>query len=272
MLGSTWYECGRPLIMGILNTSPDSFYPGSRIAGVDRAVGHALDMAEKGADIIDIGGVSTRPGSHGISEEEEMERVVPVVEAVVPRVTVPVSVDTCRSSVARKCLELGASIVNDVSALGLDSGMAETVRMSGASVVLMHMRGAPATMQDNPLYGDVVEEILAFLRERVQFAVERGIPQEKIVVDPGIGFGKTLEHNLAILRNIARFHETGCPVLVGASRKGMIGAITGAPVEDRAWGTAAVTAHCVLNGVEIHRVHDVREMRQVCDVAAALKG
>jgi dihydropteroate synthase len=162
-------------------------------------------------------------------------------------------------------------MINDISALRFDPRMMEVVRSRGCSVVLMHMQGSPRDMQASPRYENVVEEILAFLKERVSFAVGKGIPREKIIVDPGIGFGKTLEHNLAILGNIDRFHETGCPVLVGASRKGMIGKITGAPVGERAWGTAAVTAWCVLRGVEIQRVHDVKAMRQVCAVAKMLR-
>jgi dihydropteroate synthase len=271
-LGETLYNGSHPLIMGILNITPDSFYPGSRYPDTGKAIEKALEIVEQGADIIDIGGESSRPGSEQITVEEELARVIPVTEAFSSKSAVPVSIDTCRSVVARCAVEKGACIVNDISALRFDSDMADVISSSGASVILMHMQGAPKTMQDNPQYENVVEDILAFLKERIRFAVSCGIPKERIIVDPGIGFGKNLEHNLAILRDVDRFHETGCAVLVGASRKGMIGKITGAPVEDRLWGTAAIVAHCVIKGVEIHRVHDVGSMRQVCDVAAAIRG
>lgn len=271
-LGVTLHDGIRPLIMGILNITPDSFYPGSRYPDTGKAVEKALEMVELGADIIDIGGESSRPGTEQITVEVELARVMPVIEGIASKSTVPVSVDTCRSIVARCAIENGACIVNDISALRFDPDMADVISSSGASVILMHMQGAPKTMQNDPQYENVVDDILAFLKERVRFAVSCGIPKERIIVDPGIGFGKNLEHNLAILRDVDRFHETGCAVLIGASRKSMIGKITGAPVEDRLWGTAAIIAHCVINGVEIHRVHDVDSMRQVCDVAAAIRG
>lgn len=271
-LGSELYDGTRPLIMGILNITPDSFYPGSRFVDPERAAAVARDMVEAGADIIDIGGESTRPGAEQVTVDEEIARILPIIEALGPDFAVPVSIDTYRAEVASRAVEAGATIVNDISALRFDSGMAEVVESTGSTVVLMHMQGTPRTMQKDPHYDDVVVEILAFLSERVDYAVSRGIDRERIIVDPGIGFGKKLEHNLALLRNIDRFHETGCAVLVGASRKSMIGMITGSAVEDRAWGTAAITAHCVIGGAEIHRVHDVGPMRQVCDVATAIRG
>lgn len=271
-IGRRVYDGRRSLLMGIVNVTPDSFSDGGRWFDSGRAVEHALKLVADGADILDIGGESTRPGSEPVALDEELARVIPVIEAVAPQVCVPISVDTCKAEVAVRSLAAGAVIVNDISALRFDPRMTDVVRESGCSVVLMHMRGTPRNMQDSPVYGDVVEEILAFLRERVSFAVHAGIPRERIIVDPGIGFGKTLEHNLAILRNVSRFHETGCPVLVGASRKGMIGKITGAPVEHRDWGTAAVTAWCALAGVEIQRVHEVGAMREVRDVVFALNG
>ena len=271
-LGETLYNGSRPLIMGILNITPDSFYPGSRYPDADVAVEKALEMVGQGADIIDIGGESSRPGAEQITAEEESARVMPVIRALTSKSSVPVSIDTGRAAVARQAVEKGACIVNDISALRLDPDLADVVSSTNVSVVLMHMQGTPETMQSDPHYDNVVDDILAFLNERVRYAVSHGIPEERIIVDPGIGFGKSLDHNLTILRNIGRFHETGCAVLVGASRKSMIGKITGAPVEDRLWGTAAITAHCVLSGVEIHRVHDVASMRQVCDVAAAIRG
>ncbi len=271
-LGATLHDGIRPLIMGILNITPDSFYPGSRYPDAGKAVEKALEMVEQGADIIDIGGESSRPSAEQIAAEEELARVVPVIEALSSKITAPLSIDTCRSIVARCAIEKGACIVNDISALRFDSDMADVIGSSGASVILMHMQGAPKTMQNDPQYENVVDDILAFLKERIRFAVSCGIPKERIIVDPGIGFGKNLEHNLAILRDVDRFHETGCAVLIGASRKSMIGKITSAPVEDRLWGTAAIIAHCVIKSVEIHRVHDVGSMRQVCDVAAAIRG
>ena len=257
--------------MGILNITPDSFYDGGRYIDSEKAVEHALKMVEEGADFIDIGGESSRPGSEPVSEEEEISRVIPVVEALAQKIPVPISVDTYKANVALRVAGAGAGIINDVSALRFDPGMADVIKETGCSVILMHMLGKPQTMQDAPRYENVVEDILAFLKERVTFAAGQGIPEDRIIVDPGIGFGKTLEHNLLILKDIARFHETGCPVMIGVSRKSMIGRITGAPVEERLWGTAAVTAFGVFNGIEIHRVHDVKAMRQVCDVAAAIQ-
>ena len=270
-IGDRIYDSDRPLVMGVLNITPDSFYDGGRYADGKRAVEHALRMVDEGADIIDIGGESSRPGAEPVDEDEEIARIIPVVEALAGNVDVPLSVDTYKARVAKRALETGTDIINDISALRFDSDMAEVISDSRCTVVLMHMLGTPRTMQKSPHYDDVVGEILAFLRERVAFAVEHGVLNENIIVDPGIGFGKTLEHNLEILGNIARFRETGCPVLVGASRKSVIGGITGAGAEDRLWGTAAIAAHCVMQGVLIHRVHDVREIRQVCDVAAAIR-
>jgi len=258
--------------MGVLNITPDSFYPGSRFPDRDRAVGKALEMVEDGADMIDIGGESSRPDAVQITEDEELARVIPIIERLKPKIAVPISIDTYRARVAARALEAGAAMVNDISALRFDRDMAEIIASKGASVVLMHMQGNPRTMQKNPHYEHVVEEVLDFLKDRTGFAVSQGIPKERILVDPGIGFGKTLEHNCAILKQVSRFHETGCAVLIGASRKSMIHAITGAPVEERIWGTAAIVAHCVFNGIEVHRVHDVGAMRQVCDVAAAIRG
>ena len=271
IIGNRTYNSSSPLLMGILNITPDSFYDGGRYIDSEKAVEHALKMVEEGADFIDIGGESSRPGAEPVSEEEEISRVIPVVEALAQKIPVPVSVDTYKANVALRAAGAGAGIINDVSALRFDPGMADVIKETGCSVILMHMLGKPQTMQEAPCYENVVEDILAFLKERVTFAAGQGIPEDKIIVDPGIGFGKTLEHNLLILKDIARFHETGCPVMIGASRKSMIMGITGAPVEERLWGTAAVTAFGVFNGIEIHRVHDVKAMRQVCDVAAAIQ-
>ncbi len=261
----------KPLIMGILNVTPDSFSESGLYETAEDAQAHALAMIGDGADIIDIGGESSRPGAEPVSEQEELGRVMPVIEALAGNVTVPLSIDTIKAGVAREALKAGVSIVNDISALRLDPEMVGTVRDYGAQVVLMHMQGTPRTMQKNPTYQNVVEDVFSFLEERIAFAGNHGIPREKIIVDPGIGFGKTLEHNLSLLKHVSRFHDLGCPVLVGASRKGMIGLVTGMPVGSRQFGTAAIVAHCVRERVQIHRVHDVRGMRQVCDMAAAIR-
>lgn len=271
IIGNRTFNGNRPLIMGILNITPDSFYDGGYYNNLESAVVHALEMVAEGADIIDIGGESSRPGAKQVTVDEEIARIVPVIEILMNRASVPVSVDTCKAMVASRAVEAGACIVNDITALRFDPDMVRVIRESGCSVVLMHMLGDPQTMQADPHYENAFDEILAFLKERVAFAVDNGISKDKIIVDPGIGFGKTLEHNLQILRNIRRFHETGCSVLMGVSRKSMIGKITGAPVEERLWGTAAITAYGVMEGIEIHRVHDVKAMRQVCDVASALR-
>jgi len=257
--------------MGILNVTPDSFSDGGRFDDPRKAIDHGLRLVDEGADFLDIGGESSRPGSEAVSADEELARVIPVVEALAGKVLVPISVDTTKAFVAGKAVEAGATIVNDITALRGDPDMAGVVRDTGCSVVLMHMLGTPKTMQTNPRYDEVVEDVLAFLTERVGFAVGEGIPKERIVVDPGIGFGKTLDHNLSLIRHIDRFHATGCAVMIGASRKSMIGVLTGAPVDDRVWGTAGVTAWAASQGVDIHRVHDVRAMRDVCAVVDAIR-
>ncbi len=262
----------KPVIIGILNVTPDSFFDGGKYFKKEIAVEHALEMADNGADIIDVGGESSRPDAEPVSEKDELERILPVVEAIAPELSIPVSIDTYKAGVAKRALAAGAEIVNDISALRFDSSMADTIKNSGSYVILMHMLGSPCTMQKNPHYENVVDEILLFLRKRIEYAVEHRIQKNRIIIDPGIGFGKTLEHNLEILRNINRFNELGYPVLIGASHKSMIGNITGASHDERIWGTASIVAHCVMNGVAIHRVHDVKSMRQVCDIAAAIKG
>jgi len=262
----------KTLIMGILNITPDSFYDGGRYFKKELAIERALEMADDGADIIDIGGESSRPGAEPVSEKEELARVLPVIEVIAPKISIPISIDTCKADVAKRALDAGAEIVNDISALRFDESMADTIKDYGSYVVLMHMIGNPRTMQKNPYYKNVVDNIISFLRKRIDFAVDHGIPKNRIIIDPGIGFGKTLKHNLAILRNLERFNELGYPVLIGASNKSMIGRITGASGEERIWGTAAIVAYCVINGIAIQRVHDVKAMKQVCNVAAAIKG
>ncbi len=262
----------KPLIMGIVNVTPDSFFDGGKYFNKKLAVEHAIEMAENGADIIDIGGESSRPGAEPVSDEEELSRVLPVIEKVASKISVTISIDTCKSVVAKRALNAGAEIVNDISAMRLDESMADIIKEANSYVVLMHMLGNPRTMQKAPYYKNVVEDIISFLKSRVQFAIDHGIQKNRIIIDPGIGFGKTLEHNLTILRNLDSLNELGYPVLIGASNKSMIGKITGAEGKERIWGTSAIVAHCVIKGVKIHRVHDVKAMRQVCDVASAIKG
>ncbi|MFC1512149.1 dihydropteroate synthase [Candidatus Latescibacterota bacterium] len=266
-----FFSSTRPLVMGIINVTPDSFSDGGLFTTADDAVACALKMVEDGADIIDIGGESTRPDAMPVGEEEELKRVMPVIDQLARSVTVPLSIDTTKARVAREALDAGASIVNDVSALRFDAAMAKLVAQNGAFVILMHMQGTPGTMQKKPSYRNVVEEVFSFLDERIRSAESFGIPKDRIVIDPGIGFGKTVEHNLSLLKHIARFHDLGCPMMVGVSRKSLIGAVTGMPVNARLFGTASIVAHCVMEGIQVHRVHDVREMRQVCDMAVAIR-
>ncbi|MDD5487431.1 MAG: dihydropteroate synthase [Candidatus Omnitrophica bacterium] len=262
----------RTCIMGILNVTPDSFSDGGKYLNKDRAVAKALEMSEAGADIIDIGGESTRPGAEPVSAEEEIGRVLPVINALKGIVKTPMSIDTYKSSVAKKALEAGVELVNDITALTGDPEMGAVVAEYGASVVLMHMKGTPVTMQDGPKYRNVIEEVYDFLKSAVDRAVEAGIPANKIIVDPGIGFGKTLEHNLAIIKALARFKELDKPILIGLSRKSFIGSITGKGPDSREFGTAGASAVAVLNGADILRVHDIGQIKEVCLVVDAIKG
>ena len=274
--------------MGVLNVTPDSFSDGGKFVDVDRAVKHAREMARAGADIIDIGGESTRPGASPVSVDEELRRVVPVVErlsvergasgAPGGRALPLISVDTTKAMVAERALAAGARIVNDVSALRFDPRMVEVVRDAGAGLVLMHMQGAPPTMQQAPHYDDVVAEVRTFLAERVAFAEARGVKKSQIAVDPGIGFGKTVEQNLQLLARLGELTALGCPVLVGTSRKSFIGKVLAPPgagpareTDERLWGTAATVAWAVAQGARIVRVHDVAEMAHVVRMVEAVK-
>ncbi|MBM4354517.1 MAG: dihydropteroate synthase [Deltaproteobacteria bacterium] len=256
--------------MGVVNVTPDSFSDGGSFASTDAAVARALELAELGADVIDIGGESTRPGSQGVALEEELSRVIPVVERVVREVSVPVSVDTHKAEVARRAVDVGAAIVNDVTALRGDPQMARTVARAKVPIVLMHALWPPATMQEQPAYVDVVEDVAWFLEERARFAMGFGIERDRIVVDPGIGFGKTLEHNLALLRDLPRLAALGYPLLVGPSRKSFLGMLLDRPVDQRLAGTAGAVALCAALGAHLVRVHDVREMRDVVRVVDAV--
>ncbi len=263
----------RTAVMGILNVTPDSFSDGGRHADVESAVARGVEMAGQGASIVDVGGESTRPGAAPVSAAEELERVAPVIRELRRRIDVPISIDTYKEEVARGALAAGADMVNDVSALRFDSAMAGLVAREGVPVVLMHMKGRPRTMQIAPRYRDVVGEVAAFLRERVAFAVGSGVAAERIVVDPGIGFGKDLDHNLALLRNLGALASLGRPVLVGLSRKAFLGRLqeTGGS-ESRLEGSLAGAVAVVLAGAHMVRVHDVLETCRAVRVADAIRG
>ena len=260
----------RPRLMGVLNITPDSFSDGGRIEGPDAALDRARAMVARRTDFLDVGGESTRPGAREISVAEECARVVPVIKAI-RDLGPPVSIDTRKSGVAAAAIEVGARIVNDVSALGFDPDMGGVVAQSGAPVILMHAQGAPATMQDNPRYGDVLLDVYDGLAGAIQRAEAVGIARDRIAIDPGIGFGKTQDHNLTLLRGISIFHDLGCPIVLGASRKRFIGTLTGVERADqRVTGSVAVTQAAIMQGVQIHRVHDIDAMRQALDMVAAL--
>jgi dihydropteroate synthase len=259
------------VVMGVLNVTPDSFSDGGQFFDAERAVERGLRMAADGAVIIDVGGESTRPGSASVSADEQIERVVPVIKALCKKIDVPISIDTYKLEVAKAALEAGAGMINDITALS-DERMAELAAKHDVPVVLMHMQGTPATMQTEPKYEDVVGEVLQFLLERAKRAEDFGIPKEKIFIDPGIGFGKTLEHNLLLLKDINKFVAADYRVLVGTSRKSFIGKLTGREKpSDRIFGTAATVALCAAAGVSIVRVHDVAEMVDVVKVVNAIE-
>jgi len=255
------------IVMGILNVTPDSFSDGGQFLDTDEAIEHSLKMAADGAAIIDVGPESTRPSAEPVSVDKQIRRVIPVIEALCKRIKVLISIDTNRSEVAKAALEAGAAMINDIAALS-DERMGELAAEQQVPVVLMHMQGTPATMQIEPKYDDVVGEVLDFLVSRAKRAEQFGIPKERIFIDPGIGFGKTLEHNLELLRNIDKLVATGYRVLVGTSRKSFIGKITNREnPADRIFGTAASVALCIATGASIVRVHDVAEMVDVAKVA-----
>jgi dihydropteroate synthase len=260
----------RTHLMGILNVTPDSFSDGGKYLDSQRAVAHAMRMAEEGADIIDVGGESSRPGSLPVSTEEELRRVLPVVEGLAGKIDLPISIDTYKSEVAERALQAGAVMINDISACRMDQRMVEVAAKYQCPVVLMHMKGTPRDMQLNPYYDSVVEEIYQFFLERVEYLGHMGILRENMIIDPGIGFGKTVEHNLTILRNLSSFRSLGLPILIGTSRKFFIGAVLSAGVEERLEGTAATVALAISQGADIVRVHDVREMKKVAVITDAI--
>lgn len=261
----------RTVVMGILNITPDSFFDGGRHFDAGRAIAAGLAMAEAGADIIDIGGESSRPGAEPVSQADELARVIPVIQGLRRQCALPISIDSYKAPVARAALDAGADIVNDISALGFDATMAPLVAREQVPVVLMHMRGTPRTMQADPQYADVVREVRDFLAERLYDAMDGGIDADSIVLDPGIGFGKTVEHNIQLLRGLSILGALGQPLLVGVSRKTFIGKILGLDPDQRLEGSLAAAVAAVLGGANIIRVHDVAETRRAVRVADALR-
>ncbi|HIB54863.1 MAG TPA: dihydropteroate synthase [Nitrospirales bacterium] len=261
----------RGLVMGILNVTPDSFSDGGQHLSTAAAVARAIELEEEGADVIDIGGESTRPGVVPTSLEEECRRVLPVIEQVAKRTSLPLSIDTSKAEVAKRALGAGVSIINDVTALRGDPEMASVVAQSGAGIILMHMQGTPRDMQDSPLYLSLLNEVGEFFRVQIALAHEAGIHRDQILLDPGIGFGKTLAHNLTLLHHLKDFLDLGHPLVIGPSRKSFLGQILQRPVDQRLMGTAAAVAIAIIHGATIVRVHDVAEMVQVVRVAQAIR-
>jgi len=261
-----------PRLMGVVNVTPDSFSDGGLFLDPERAIAHGHELAAAGADLLDVGGESTRPGAEAVTAEAELERVAPVVEALAgdggPGIAV--SIDTSKAGVAEAALGVGAAIVNDVTALRSDPDLAGVCARSGCTVILMHMQGSPRTMQDDPRYDDVVDDVRAFLSERIEAAVDAGIDERQIWIDPGIGFGKTAEHNLELLRRLGELRALGRPIVIGTSRKRFLGALTGREVGERLGGTIASNVLALAAGADVFRVHDVAELRQALDVAAVL--
>jgi dihydropteroate synthase len=262
----------RTLIMGIINLTPDSFSDGGRYATSEMAVDEGLRMVEEGADILDIGGESSRPGSEPVPEEEELRRVIPVIRGLAGKVSVPLSVDTMKAGVAHAALIEGAEIVNDISSMKYDDQMTEVVAKAGAAIILMHMRGMPKTMQSGDLtYHSVQGEVISFLKERIDAALKRGITPEQIMVDPGLGFGKSATDSLLLIKHLREFAILGRPIVVGPSRKSFIGHVTGGGPQERFEGTAAAVTVSIMNGSRVIRVHDVAAMKKVAAMADALR-
>ena len=261
-----------PKIMGIVNVTPDSFSDGGRFATVALALDHASFLVTEGADILDIGGESSRPGAEIVPIEEELGRVIPVIEAVVGSCEIPISVDTIKPEVARAAVEAGALVINDIEGIADKPAMIRVAADTGAAVVVMHMAGNPRTMQFNPSYGDVVAEVYEFLARKVEVIEQAGVPRERIAIDPGIGFGKTFDHNVTLLRNLERFAGLGCAVLIGNSRKGFLGKITGRTIDQRATASVVSSLNAILRGASIVRVHDVGPMADAVKVWSALQG
>jgi len=261
----------RTHVMGILNVTPDSFSDGGRYLEVNKAIKHGLEMARDGADIIDVGGESTRPYSQKLSASEELDRVIPVIEALSKELAIPISIDTYKSAVAEESLKAGASIINDISALRFDPHMASIAAQSGVPLILMHMKGSPQDMQENPVYKDVVSEVLNFLKDAIRHSKEAGISEDMTIVDPGIGFGKTFDNNLELIRGLTRFESLKRPVLLGTSNKAFIGHILGKEAHERDTGTMATIAAGVMNGAHMVRVHNVKEAVETVKMIDAVK-
>jgi len=267
------FELGkRTYIMGVLNRTPDSFSDGGKFMDEEAAFLHALQMAKDGANIIDIGGESTRPGLGSVCLEDELDRTIPIVERITKEIDIPVSIDTSKHEVALRAIRAGASMVNDITGLKGDPKMAEAISGFDVTVCLMHIKGTPKNMQDNPVYGDLMAEIKESLQESIDIAIFAGIDPEKIIVDPGIGFGKTAEHNLAIINRLLELKTLGKPICIGTSRKSFIGNVLRREVNDRIFGTAATCALAIMNGADIIRVHDVKEMADVALMVDAIRG
>lgn len=261
----------RTLVMGVLNVTPDSFSDGGQFFDTERAEEHAMEMERAGADILDIGGESTRPGSSGISAEEEIKRVLPVLEKLRGRLKIPISIDTQKAAVAQAAVDAGAEILNDISGLRSDPALGETVRRRRLPIILMHMRGTPRTMQQEPFARDVMRDVARGLLQAAARARRAGIPKSQIVFDPGIGFGKSFDQNFELLARLPELARLGYPLLVGTSRKAFIGhALGGVPEDQRLWGTAATVTASILAGAHIVRVHDVGEMTQIANIADSL--
>lgn len=260
----------RTHLMGILNVTPDSFSDGGKFFKFEEAVKQGLKLSEEGADIIDIGGESTRPGSEPVTMEEELHRVTPVIEELAKRIGTPISIDTYKSRVAKEALDSGASMINDISGLRFDPEMKKVIAEYGVPVVLMHIQGTPRNMQENPKYDDLIENVKNYLDQSISMAEKTGIGEYKIIIDPGIGFGKTLDDNLKILRNLSEFKSLGKPVMIGVSRKSFIGKILDLPTDERLEGSLASMAVAIMNGANILRVHDVKESKRVAKLVDSI--
>ena len=256
----------RPLIMGVLNVTPDSFSDGGEYIDPEKALDHAYFMAESGADILDVGGESSRPGADSVTAEEEIGRVIPIVKKLAKKTKLPISIDTVKSEVAERAIDAGATILNDISALRSDDKMAEIAAESGAYIILMHMRGTPADMQKDTEYQDLIGEISGFLDDVASKAMDRGVKKERIIIDPGIGFGKSVEGNFIVLKNLDKFLNLGYPIMIGASRKSFIGKTLDVDTGERVEGSIAAACYAVLNGADIVRVHDVAETRRALTI------
>ena len=258
--------------MGILNITPDSFSDGGKYYKLDNAIGYALELVKQGVDIIDVGGESTRPGAKAISLDDEISRVIPVIKSIRSVSSIPISVDTYKSEVAQKALDSGANIINDISGLKFDSKMIDVIKEYNVPIVIMHIKGTPLNMQVNPNYDDIIDEIKSYFEKRINLCLDYGIPKTHIILDPGIGFGKQLNDNFTLIRELNTFTELGYPILIGPSRKSFIGLTLELPVNDRLEGTAAAITASIMNGARIVRVHDVLEMKRVQIISDKIRG